>query len=710
MASKVHRVRYYNAKPQPINCVSFNKTSKHIAVARGDASIEIWDLSYAPYLIKFIPGVENGSVEALGWVNDRLLSTGLGGALIEWDLDKLCLKTTVLLTGYAAWCLDVNPDNTLVAVGTEQGYVNLYSVENDEITYNKLFDKQEGRILCCKFNNTGNVLVTGSINTIRVWNVATGHAISRMSVTRRGREVIVWCLGILSDNTIVSGDSLGRLIFWDGTLGDQIESYSTHKADILSIAVSDDEKSLFCSGVDPVIMNFIKVNKNSGKQSEAQWVKNVQRNIHEHDVRGLVIHGEKLISIGVDGYLTFSSYPPKWVMRLPPMIPAPRSSICSRKKLLLLRYSNLLEVWKLGSYATNNSGNVLVTNINTELDSQIDSQTENNDLEQDSTIDIINKAKAENTQKQSLRLTDKPVKLLSVQTKGKKQIRCCQLSPTGELVVYSTATDIRLFKLETDDEQSNVSLSKVLINGLPAGGCERVAFTEDSNMLLVHSAGVLHVLQVDTEAGATPVQTITLDKYLKGKTLLHLFISKRSPNGVVYLVVADTQGSIAVWTQNAKKFEFYVSLPKYQCVPSALTVDSQQENLIVTYVDQKIVEYELQEKRFSSWPGSALPPAWLSRKSAVSCVAAHPSRDAVVFQDETSLWIMEKTAQEASEPVAKRKSKPGSKNVALRIVPIKYLADFHWLDTDEAVTLEVLPENIVSQLPPIAATKRHGHI
>lgn len=50
----------------------------------------------------------------------------------------------------------------------------------------------------------------------------TGHAITRMSVSRRGREVIVWCLGILLDNTIVSGDSLGRLIFWDGTLGDQV--------------------------------------------------------------------------------------------------------------------------------------------------------------------------------------------------------------------------------------------------------------------------------------------------------------------------------------------------------------------------------------------------------------------------------------------------------------------------------------------------------
>lgn len=131
---------------------------------RADASIEIWDLNYAPYMVKFIPGVEDGSVEALGWVNDRLLSTGLGGALVEWDLDKLNVKHTVLLTGYAAWCLDVNSSNSLVAVGTEQGYVNLYSVENDEIVYKKLFDKQEGRIMCCKFDKTGKILVTGNKN------------------------------------------------------------------------------------------------------------------------------------------------------------------------------------------------------------------------------------------------------------------------------------------------------------------------------------------------------------------------------------------------------------------------------------------------------------------------------------------------------------------------------------------------------------------
>lgn len=55
-----------------------------------------------------------------------------------------------------------------------------------------------------------------------MWNVETGHATCKMSVTWRGRETIVWCLAVLSDGTVVSGDSFGRLAFWDSNMGDQV--------------------------------------------------------------------------------------------------------------------------------------------------------------------------------------------------------------------------------------------------------------------------------------------------------------------------------------------------------------------------------------------------------------------------------------------------------------------------------------------------------
>ncbi|XP_063363511.1 U3 small nucleolar RNA-associated protein 4 homolog [Cydia amplana] len=714
MASNVHRVRYYKSKPEPISCVSFNKTKKLLALARVDASIEVWDLKFTPYLVKFIPGVENGSIEALCWVENRLLSTGLVGSLVEWDLEKLVVKNSVLLTGYAAWCLDLNPANTMIAVGTEQGYINLFNVVCGDIVYAKLFDKQEGRIMCCKFDKTGNFLITGSLNSIRVWNTDTGHAITKMSVSgsKRCNDVIIWSLAVLSDNIIVSGDSLGRLTFWDSALGDQIESYNTHKADILAIAVSENEEQIYCSGVDPMIMTYQKVEKNCGGEA-LQWMKNVHRNIHMHDVRALVMNEDTLISVGNDGYLSLSRFPPKWVKRVPPMIPGPRSSLAVQKKLLLLRYSKHLEVWRLGSPALNEQGQVIFSNNREQQTAVTNGETK---LEVDST-EAINKAiQLVNSNRMTLKIGQNPVKLVAIQAKKKKTIRCCEISPSGEIIVYGTDSDIRMLKLENHDDESSTSLTKMVITGVTLP-CNRIVFAEDSRSMVVHSEGALQVLQVDPGAGATVIQTIRTNKHLKTGSILHLLISKKTPSKRIYLVAADTEGAIAIWSVTGQKWEHYATLPTYNCVPSAIAFDTDKESLVITYVDQKLMEYKLAEKKFEEWPRYGLPATWYERESAIQSITAHPTRNALVFQDDTSLWVMDRPSTDAEVgsmldgPEAKkdRKEKKVQK-AALKVIPIKYLAGFHWLGESEAVAIEVLPESIVAQLPATAVKTRNFNV
>lgn len=73
------------------------------------------------------------------------------------------------------------------------------------------------------------------------------------------KSTIVWCLAVTSDFTIISGDSRGRLTFWDGKVGAQIESYQSHRADILAVCLSESETSLYCAGVDPNIINYEKI-------------------------------------------------------------------------------------------------------------------------------------------------------------------------------------------------------------------------------------------------------------------------------------------------------------------------------------------------------------------------------------------------------------------------------------------------------------------
>lgn len=118
---------------------------------------------------------ENFSIEGLAWLNNRLISVGLHGFLIEYNLQKLAIEKRLVVTGEAAFCLDINKTNTLIAVGTEQGYLNIFKVNEDEILFDRFFDKQEGRILCLKFDTTGEFIVSGSTDAIRIWNVESGR-------------------------------------------------------------------------------------------------------------------------------------------------------------------------------------------------------------------------------------------------------------------------------------------------------------------------------------------------------------------------------------------------------------------------------------------------------------------------------------------------------------------------------------------------------
>lgn len=325
-------------------------------VCREDASIEIWDTQHAPHLIRTIPGSSDVSVEAIGWVGNRLFSAGLTGELVEWDLQTLQVKRKLLLTGNAAWCLDVSRNGQYLGVGTEGGYLNLFDVSHDdEVNYVKIFDKQEGKIICCQFDHSGDFVVTGSADTIRVWQLATGHAVYKMSVGRSEakKEAIVWSLRVLKDFSIIAGDSRGYITVWNGKLGAQVDSIQAIKAgSVLSVAVSDDEKTFVCAGVDAKIRTYSLMEVNKDGQVNYKWVKFLQRFVHEHDVKALTFVGDKVFSGGIDGFLgtSFSSKLKKMqeIAKYGPFLQQPCISVAEESRVLLLRYVNYIELWRLG--------------------------------------------------------------------------------------------------------------------------------------------------------------------------------------------------------------------------------------------------------------------------------------------------------------------------------------------------------------------------
>lgn len=497
-----------------------------------------------------IAGHPENSIESILWIGPRLFSTGLNGMITEYDLTTLLIKNEVAVTGGAAWCMDVNHNKTCLAVGTEDGYINTFTVTPEALMYEKIFDKQKGRILCIKWDNTGEMIYTGSNDTVRVWSAISGHAIHKMTTSRKEakKETIVWCLAVTDDNVIVSGDSRGCLSFWDPQMGTLIESHESHTADILAVTLSYDMNVVYCAGVDPVVRSFCKITmKSTGR---AQWVKGIERRLHAHDVRALIDADGKLYSAGVDGYLAQSSYPPKILVKYPPLLQSPCATVCRKSRCILLRYPNYLELWRLGSSI---------------------------------------KAPPEPVRPGMFhQLEEEPIKLLQLRTKREESIISCAINKDSKTIAYSTDSHVRVFNFDVVEGDAQLSRNDT-----------DISLTRVQKMLFSPDGKLFVTINNDGKKN-----TATLHKVEK-KHLRYLGSFHTNKEGIEnvahacfspdskYFVCADRQGRIAVYNFSetvSTETPMAWPLPKYSCPPTAMAVQKNTLNLVVVYSDHKVNE------------------------------------------------------------------------------------------------------------------------
>ncbi|RZC36716.1 cirhin, partial [Asbolus verrucosus] len=578
---KVHNVRFYKPKPKAVYCMALEPQENKLAISRSDASLEIWNLSNAPFIERRIASsTENFSIEGLAWCETRLFSVGLHGLLVEYDLYKLDVKSRAVVTGEAAFCLDINKNKTQIAVGTEQGYLNIFQITEDEVLFEKFLDKQEGRILCLKFDHSGEYIVSGSMDAIRIWSVKTNQALFKMIPGRSEQQkaTIVWCLAVTKDFTIVSGDSRGILTIWDGKVGAQLESYQSHRADILSLCLSEDENSLYCAGIDPNILNYVRIKV---KDEAYRWVRSIQRKIHEHDVRALVLNGHKLYSSGVDGYLACSYHPPKTLLKYPPILQNPCATVCTKSQYILLRYPKFIEIWSLGV-----SGG-----------------------ERDKHTGLF----AVKSEPKKLVVVQKVVK--TDEEERKEGIVCATMSHDGKLILYSTRLGVRLLKFVCDEDKPKL-IPIEMLDKLGECPCVSAIFTSNHLLIIAPNSGGLQVFGFKND---TPflIQKISAEME---DTITFLTASATAH----YLVAGDVKGNIFVWTLKNNQYDFHFVA---------------YSNSSIIEFDLKKRELT----KFSRSLTKNLPKQWTLRSSIIRSITFDPRVDhIIILHDDDSVIVIDK--------------------------------------------------------------------
>lgn len=603
---KVHRVRFFDYMPSAIRTMAFNSRTERLAVARADGAVEIFNFTDRHFQEKVIPGRDGRAAEALCWVGERLFSAGLNGEITEYDLEKLRPRYTMEAYGGPIWTISCNRQETLLSVGCEDGTVKLFEILDEKIQFQRNLSRQKGRIISLSWHPSGTQIAAGMMDMIKIFDIETGQTTQRLLVDRaigasKSKEVVVWDVTFLSDHTIISGDSAGKVQIWDGFTGTLIRTHLVTKWDVLALSVSQDESSVIAGTSEGTVVQF-QFMPSTVDQQDNEWVRTRTFKNHSHDVRALVHTETAVVSGGMDTQLVVRPLLDKVEKNtqesaLRKIVFPHRSLACCAKKagLLLFQFPGHLELWRVGeSDGNGNPGDHLPV-----------------------------KTQAE--------------KLIQLKIKGNDHVCSSALSPCGSWLAYSTLSGVRLYRLQ----YNNISITKVSKLPKELSSARHLCFSSDSSKLFASSNHSSVVVASLSKLECKYVDT--LKPKSGSKQPVHLLSTSEDGQ---WLAAANTGCEIHVY--NLRKLKVHCTIPVYNSCPTAIAINPANSNLVTVHADQRIFEYSLLHKEYTEWSRqlqkNGLHPLWLARDTPVTHVGFSPRNPAhILMHDMFMFCIIDQT-------------------------------------------------------------------
>ncbi|KAG8747670.1 U3 small nucleolar RNA-associated protein [Ceratobasidium sp. 414] len=639
----IHRCRFISWSPSPITATSLPPPPVRglradgfppLAVGRQNGSIELYQWSgsgQAWVLHATLPGPAHTKVDALAFTlraqrhthalaDLRLFSISGGADLFEWDLSDGTVQHTIPSQGGTIWSLAPNPAGSLLAIGCQDGAIRLLDISDPARppVHSRRFDRLQTRFLSIAWGSPTPVssaprgpdsdesdededlvdttLVTGcSDSCLRTWDVRTGRVVNRMAVERaRGERTLVWSVAVLGDGTIVSGDSLGAVKFWDAATATQIHSFPAHDADVLCMTVSPSGAALYTAGVDQRITEFVCVPDPSAPSGK--WVQTTSRRIHSHDVRALAMwppyspsspnqneaHAPLLISAGLDMSLAVTPASASGSTSINPLLASattfqdafqrrighPVSAggvvLAPRAKLAVSCSGQVVGVWRLPEQTSSGTTDELGTSVG-----------------------------GANWEK-----------LLEMELRFRTNLTASAVSADGQWLAVADAWETKLFKLEevkaTLRPRRSRTIAPVLSAALSCSeaetGASALAFTPDSRRLVVATWRGARVVLVDLDQREEVVRVFDVHREAENKEkprIERLAVS----SDCQWLATADSQGRACVF--NLDSVKHVASLPRTDLPPSALAFDTRAPHVLALgYPNNTLQLFDAEAQRF----------------------------------------------------------------------------------------------------------------
>lgn len=673
---KVHRMRHLRYHPRPIlsmasRIVGVNKTRDCLlAVSRERGSVELRSLRQRMRTISVIEGSPSKPVNTLVWVGNRntnheCVGASRDGTIFVIDFEHGEYRSITPSGGGAIFCVTsliqrhrgqaVAMGDSIVGAGCEDGAIRFFRISDEKFldvvstiptagtsVLSLAWIRYSGDATSKHSSLDGTTLFAGLADgTIRRYDRLANvwKSTSRITVECLGRNTPtrVWALQALDDGTVISGDSLGHVQFWDGNHSTMVASFdqNDNKADVLSVVVNHNQTKVFASGVDSRVVCIERAvpsrqgTKLAGITSDSpasdtvtsrKWILTSAQRPHTHDVLALAIglthtKREVLCTGGLDTKLCTYSVVDFQRQRPQSIYPWPSKSyisVSSKHRVLSIMKEERIQLYDIAECAAEDLSIPLLVN---EANSLI------------GTIEI----------------------------KRSSNLIAADVSPDAEFLAVSHLSEILVFRLNLKKKGRGrtIDANALFKYRPPQGHVATVKFANSQRLLFAISNGQLCTVSFAEHKGkkqeiTSPEDMVELidDPIHDNASAFKLPISSLtcSQDGEWFAAVRNSIPSgntIAVYhfDQTSGRYKLWWSIPEIDVPHSAVSfLHGDKPQLVVACVNFSCYVYNVNDRCLCEWSQSVgypilrpLPHELMNRTDYPARIGLNPSNPMQFF-------------------------------------------------------------------------------
>ncbi|KAJ1981863.1 U3 small nucleolar RNA-associated protein [Dimargaris verticillata] len=655
-------------------------TKPLLACGRENGDIEIRDARESFTLVKTIPGTAESGLEAVLWAESlstvaangvngssgektprhgqaatpRLFSAGLNGVITEWDLQTLTAKSTIDSKAGAVWTMAMSPSSTKLCVGGDDGSVRLFSIESPhEMVYLRSLGQKPGHVLSVVWHPRANQVLGGySDGCIRVWDSDNGQLLHTLthqqSHTAGGKgdsnAPKVWCMTVLADGTLVSGDSYGRVNFWNARTLTLQQTVHCHSADVLGLVANREGTALYTCSVDRRVMRLrlsppLSTGAINGGMRHSRaaatsgplfhngslWETEFMRELHDNDVRAIALFEDRpvaaLVTGGVDTCLKVLSVERiTWKPRTISHIPSPTPiSMASGSGFLLYHTAQAFHLYKM--------------------------------------VVPVPEEDAPGAAPSSETLVARPTPVLKVEVSGVSRLISSAVSHDGQWVAVSDIDEVRLFRVTACGNQYRPKKvrqfppSEAFSSTTPAQGATQLRFTPDgAKLVMATTDGCVVVVDLsqwkhnqfdvlrkfshhqcplgqEEYVDASPdTTTMDVDNDSDSNTGDHASSSHTAPGGCICMLTVSEDGQWLASGDDLNRIHVYnldslmhtAMLPIYPERVMAFAFCPNRAHLVLALSRNKILAFDVEANRLTPWSRNVTAAATMYPKELLN--------------------------------------------------------------------------------------------